>query len=87
MQKELLLCSKVQKIRREQEQRPKLVCEGIPLDNVAVFKHLGTLFATDVQQIYDINSRTAQAFSRCVELHSVFKSESLSVKFKLAEAV
>ena len=49
-------------MREEQDQRPKIVCEGIPLDNVAIFKYLDTLFAADGQQIYDSSARIAQVF-------------------------
>ena len=37
--------AKVRKMKAEQEQRPKITCEGVPLDNVTIFKYLGTLFA------------------------------------------
>ena len=74
---------KVKKMREEQAQRPIIMCEGVPLDNVAVFKNLGTLFSADGKQIHDINDRIDQAFSRCGELHNVFNSKSLSVKLKL----
>lgn len=70
-------------MREEQEQRSKIMCDDTPLDNVAIFKYLGTLFAVDGQQIFDINARIDQAFSRCGELHSVLSSKSLSIKLKL----
>ena len=70
-------------MREEQDQRPRIMCEGIPIDNVAVFKYLGTLFSADGQQIRDINVRIAQAFSRCGELHNVLNSKSLSVKLRI----
>lgn len=72
--------TKDQKMRQEQDQKPKIMCEGVPIDNVAVFKYLGTLFSADGQQIRDINVRIVQAFSRCGELHNVFNSKSLRVR-------
>ena len=61
--------------------RPTILCEGIPLENVVVFKYLGNLFfwlQPDGQQIRDVDARIAHAFSRCGELHNVFNSKSLS---------
>ena len=75
--------AKDRKMREEQKQRPTIMCEDVPLDNVAVFKNLGTLFSADGQQTRDINARIAQAFSRCGELHDVFNSKSLSPALKL----
>ena len=57
--------------------------EGVPIDNVAVLKYLGTLFSADGQQIRDINVRIVQAFSRCGELHNVFNSKSLRVRLRI----
>ena len=59
------------------------MCEGVPLDNVGIFKYLGTLYPADGKQSYGIDSRIAQAFLRCGELHSVFNSKSLSTRLKL----
>ena len=48
----------------DQNHRPIIMCENVPLDNIAIFKYLGTLFPADGKQIYNINARIAQAFSR-----------------------
>ena len=75
--------AKVHKMSEEQSRKPITMCEGTPLDNVAIFKYLGTLFSADGQQSHDISARIAQAFSRCGKLHNVLNSKSLSVKLKL----
>ena len=74
---------KKQKMAEEQKQRPVMMCENDPLDNVPIFKYLGSLFPANGAQSNDIDSRIDQAFSRCGELHSVFNSQSLDVTLKL----
>ena len=59
------------------------MCENVPLDNVAFFKYLGSLFPADGNQSCDIDARIAQAFSRCGDLHNIFNSKSLSTNLKL----
>ena len=77
--------AKTRKMREEQSQRPIIMYEETPIDNVSIFKYLGTLFSADGQQSHDISTRIAQAFSRYGELHNVLNSKSLimSVKLKL----
>ena len=75
---------KDRKMYEEQATRPIIMCEGVPLENVTVFKNLGTLFSTDGQQIRDIISgshRPFQDVGGCT--YSVLNSKSLSVKLKL----
>ena len=59
------------------------MCEDVSLDNVAVLKYLGSLFAADGKQSYYIDARIAQAFARCGEFYSIFNSKSLNVALKL----
>ena len=59
------------------------MCENVSLDNVAIFKYLGSLFPADGKQSCDIDARIDQAFSRCGELHNIFNSKSLSANLKL----
>ena len=41
----------------QQDDRPRVRCEDVPLDNVYKFKYLGALIAADTQQNFDINAR------------------------------
>ena len=50
----------VNKMKKAQQQRPPIFCSGQALENVSIFKYLGTLFATDGRQIYDIKRRIAR---------------------------
>ena len=61
----------------------KVSCEGLALDNVFKFKYLGTLFAADADQAYDIEARIAMAMTRCGQLKHVFNSGTLNLKLKL----
>ena len=53
------------------------------MDNVFKFKYLGTLFAADANQNYDIEARIAMAMARCGQLKHVFNSETLTLKLKM----
>ena len=48
----------------QQSQRPKGYCEGKELENVFKFKYLGSVFAADGLQEYDIRERMGRAMSR-----------------------
>ena len=63
-------------------------CEGKVLENLFRFKYLGTIFAADGLQHYDIKQRIAKAMSRCGQLRHIFaaKALSLAIKLRLYEA-
>ena len=44
----------VNKYRKQQEDRPKILCEGEPLDNAFNFKYLGTQFNALADQVTDV---------------------------------
>ena len=71
------------KLKAQQELRPQLLCEDKLLENVFLFKYLGTLFAADGSQDYDIRARVARAKSRCGKLRHIFDSPDLSMSIKL----
>ena len=72
-----------QKWKAQQETRPKIYCGNNALDNVFLFTYLGSRFAADGRQSYDIKSRIAMAFNRCGELRHMFDSPVLSNRLKL----
>lgn len=78
----------VKKLEIQQEERPKVTCEGQPLDNIFRFKYLGTIFAANASQQFDIDSRIAMAMARCGRLRSIFDSDfiTLNLKLRLYEA-
>ena len=45
--------------------------------------YLGTIFAANAKQCYDIKARIAQAFARCGKLRHVFDAQNLSIRTKL----
>lgn len=74
---------KIDKMKAAQENRRSVVCGTNTLENVFSFLYLGTLFAADGQQIYDIKRRIALAMSRCDQLRHIFSSPRLSLQLKL----
>ena len=68
----------VKKLTRQQNQRPSIWCEDKEIDNVFKFKYLGSIFAADGLQEYDIQSRIAQVMSRCGQLRQIFDSPHLA---------
>ena len=71
------------KIKSQQSSRPTVFCGSEPLENVAQFKYLGSLFNADAKQDADIEARIAQAFNRCGKLRHIFGSPDLSITTKM----
>ena len=63
-------------------------CEGQPLDKIFRFRYLGTIFAANASQYFDIDSRIVMVMVRCGRLRSIFDSEfiTLNLKLRLYEA-
>ena len=74
-----------QKWKAQENDRPKIYCNNSVLDNVYLFTYLGSRFAADGQQSFDIESRIAMAYeyNRCGELRHKFDSPFLSRRLKL----
>ena len=66
-----------------QKQKPKIACEGRELKNVARFRYLGSIFAADGSQHYDLRRRTGMAASRCGSLRHVLDSKGIPLALKL----
>ena len=73
----------VKKMTKAQAGREPVFCSGEELENVFVFKYLGTLFAADGRQQYDIKRRIALAMSRCGRLRHIFSSPFITLHLKL----
>ena len=71
------------KLAAQQKSRPFVTCEGEKLKNVFKFKYLGTLFAANGEERFDIDARIAKAKVRCGKLRSIFDSPILSLRIKL----
>ena len=78
----------IKKLEKQQEERQKVTCEGQQLDNVFKFRYLGTLFAANASQQFDVDSRIVMTMSRCGRLRPIFDSKviTLGLKLRLYEA-
>lgn len=72
-----------EKIKILQKDKSMVTCEGVPLDNVDIFKYLGTLFTTLTDQMRDVKARVAQAMTRCGRLRNIFDAKDIDLKLKL----
>ena len=73
----------IKKLEKQQDKRRKITCEDQQLSNVFRFCYLGTIFAADGSQQYDVDSRIAMAMARCGRLRPIFDSEIITQKLKL----
>ena len=55
---------KEKKVKDQQNDRPTVFCEDDALENVFKFIYLGTVYAADGLQDYDIRARMAKAMAR-----------------------
>ena len=53
----------MQKLRNQQKDRPTILCEDEPFENVFRFKYLGTILA---DQVMDVKARIARDVVNCV---------------------
>jgi len=70
-------------LEENHEQRPTIYCEGKALENVFKFVYLGSVFAADGRQEYDIRVRIGKAMSRCGKLGHLFDSPALGPWLKV----
>ena len=76
--------AKTQKRKDAQASRPEVQCEGKSLENIFLFKYLGSVFAADGSQEHDISRRIALAMSRCGQLRNIFSSEQIPLNLKIS---
>ena len=67
------------KIESQQDLRPTIYCEVNALGNVFKFVYLGSVFAADGLQYYDIRVRIGEVMSRCGKLGHLFDSPDLGL--------
>ena len=73
----------VSKLEEMQKNRPTVYCGEERLENVFRFLYLGTIFAANGLQCYDVDARVTMVMSRCGKLRHVFDSPHVSLKVKL----
>mgnify|MGYP003326603192 CR=1 FL=1 len=72
------------KLTEAQKDKRQVECEGKRLENVYIFKYLGSQFAADGDEVHDVKRRVALATSRMGELRNVFNAKiSLRVKLRI----
>ena len=71
------------KLTDQQTLRPAIHCGGEELESVLKFKCLGSVFAADGQQQYDIKARMGMTISWCGKLGHLFDSPNLGSRLKL----
>ena len=74
---------KIKKLEKLQETRGVVMLMGTQLENVALFKYLGSLFAANGLQQRDIKARIAMAMTRCGQLSHLFADPNLGPRLKL----
>ena len=73
----------LQKLRRQQKDRPSVLCENEPLENVFSFKYLGSMFNALADQTMDVKARIARAMQRCGQLRHILDSDKIEINLKL----
>lgn len=76
--------AKIQKKKEAQKNRPAVKCEGAPLDNIFLFKYLGSVFAADGSHDHDITRRITLTMKRYGQLRNVFSSPDVPLSLKLS---
>ena len=74
---------RTKKIKSQQEYRLVVSCEDTPLENVFRFKYLGSVFAADGMQLYDVKEQIAKSYATCGRLRHIFDSPALNIDIKL----
>ena len=72
------------KLERNQNTKSRVKCEDVSLINCFKFKYLGSIFAADGDETYDVRRRIAMATSRMGELRHIFNADiSVGLKLKI----
>ena len=66
-----------------QDNKAHVNCDGVDLDNVWLFKYLGSLFRADGDQKTDIRSRVAIAMVTSVKMRGIWASPHIPQSLKL----
>ena len=65
------------------QNKPNIKCEGTSIENVFLFKYLGSIFTADDDHERDVEKRCAMTMSRCGELRAVFNTKNIPLYLKL----
>ena len=68
---------KNKKLEKLQETKGSVMLQGKQLENVSIFKYLGSLFAANGLQQRDVKARIARVVTRCGQLGHVFDDPNL----------
>ena len=60
-----------------------MTCEGKALENIFLFKYLGSVFAADGSQEHDVDRRITLAMKRCGQLRNIFGSPDVPLALKI----
>ena len=71
------------KVEAAQANKPTVRCDGKKLENVFLFKYLGSTFTADGSHERDVEKRCAMALTRCGELRAVFSADHIPLRLKL----
>ena len=71
------------KLANKQASKGKLTLQGVTLENVTLFKYLGSLFAANGLQQKDLDARIAMAMERCGQLGHLFDDPNLGPRLKI----
>ena len=66
-----------------QERKPYVFCEGSPIENVWLFKYLGSRFRADGDEKADIRARIAAATSTAGKMRAIWASHTTSLRLKM----
>ena len=66
-----------------QERKQYVFCEGSPIDNVWLFKYLGSRFRADGDEVADIKARIAASTSTAGKMRAIWASRSTPLKLKM----
>ena len=75
--------ARTQKRKDQQKLRPKVKCESKALENIFLFKYLGSVFSADGSQEHDVTRRITLAMKRCGQLRQVFSSPDIPLQLKI----
>ena len=76
--------ARTEQLKEAQKGRPKIKCEGADLENVFLFKYLGSIFAANGSHDHDVTRRVILAMKRCGQLRNVFDSPDIPVDLKVS---
>ena len=66
-----------------QAAKPHVTCEGDQIENVWVFKYLGSRFRADGDQLADVKARIAAATSTAGKMRSIWASKTTPMRLKM----